>query len=273
METKLPAVEPLLMTATINVGNTPYVKINNSEERLLEYLCALISWIKLTPVNQIIFCENSQTDYDFHKIQQFAKDEGKNLEVLVFDGNREAQRYGKGYGEGKIIKYALQGSSHLNDNINFYKITGRLFIPEFCQIQQQYAQFSNVFKIHQSAAKKKVFESSISLYKETFKSYLFSLKTRGFKAPHNPNVYVNAAFFKSNVAFFKKNLLDSYKRVNDKVGYYLEHAYYDDLIGKNFTSMDTKYDIIGRSGSRGHVFAGDYSDEIKKIAKTFIKGR
>jgi len=65
-------------------------------------------------------------------------------------------------------------------------------------------------------------------------------------------------------------MMNSYKRVNDRYGYYLEHAYYDDLIGKEFAVMNKKYDIIGRSGSRGHVLAGDYSDEIKKLAKTFI---
>lgn len=61
--------EALLMTATINVKNTPDVTIKNQEERLLEYLCSLIAWIKLTHINKIVFCENSNTSYDFSTLR------------------------------------------------------------------------------------------------------------------------------------------------------------------------------------------------------------
>ena len=270
--------EPLVITSTINVGKTPYVKINNQNERLLEYLCALISWIKLTEVKTLIFGENSQTDYDFTKIQELAQKEGKILEVLVFEGNKESQWHGKGYGEGKIIKYAIDHSQYLDEQVNFYKITGRLFIPDFTKIQQHYAKDKNVFKLHQSQAKKQLvkadepndFKNRLSRIKKNLKAYLISLKTRGFKGPHNPNVYVNASFFKSNVAFYKKNIINSYKRVYDRGGYYLEHAYYDDLFGKSFTPLDMKYDTVGRSGSRGYVLSRDYPDDIKELAKKFI---
>lgn len=85
-EIKMHSNEVLLMTATINVGNTPLVAIKNDKERLLQYLYSLIAWIKLTSINTIVFCENSNTSYDFLKISEFAKNEGKALEVLVFDG-------------------------------------------------------------------------------------------------------------------------------------------------------------------------------------------
>jgi len=43
---------------------------------------------KLTAVNKIVFCENTNMSYDFFKIKQFANNQGKNLEVLVFDVTR-----------------------------------------------------------------------------------------------------------------------------------------------------------------------------------------
>lgn len=72
----------------------------------------MIAWIKLTSINTIVFCENSNTSYDFVKISELAKNEGKTLEVLVFDGNQGSYQYGKGYGEGRIIEDAINNSKN-----------------------------------------------------------------------------------------------------------------------------------------------------------------
>jgi hypothetical protein len=273
--------EALLMTATINVANTLFAAINSPEERLFQYLCSLISWIKLTRIDTIIFCENSNTSYDFGKIIEFANNEGKTLEVLVFNGNQGAQRSGKGYGEGRIIEYALKKSKNLKDDVNFYKITGRLFVNNFEEIQQKHANTPNVFKIPAWGYEKVpdyLYMENVSsilrpfkLTANLFRKYLFALKTRGLKGPHDPLNNVFTRFYKVNVKFFKETHLDSYKKVSDRWGYYLECAYYDDLIGKDFSPFLSDIHLIGMAGHNCSLLdGGDYPDDIKNLAKTFM---
>lgn len=270
--------EVLLVTASINIKATPYVSIRDKEERLLQYLIALVSWIKLTNIKTIVFCENTNISYDFSKIIEFANTQEKTLEVILFQGNEGAQKYGKGYGEGKIVEYALKNSQYLKDSVNFYKITGRLFIPEFNEIQQLHQEIPNVFKIPAFTPENDPWIGIEQNYTKNPSQriraiarflYVYFGRGRGH-GPHNYQNHVSTVFYKSNVKFFRKNLIHAYKRVNDHKSYALEHTFYEDLIKKNFSPFLTNYTIVGRSGATGKLYSGqDYHQEIKVIAEKF----
>jgi hypothetical protein len=241
----------------------------------------LVAWIKLSNIETIVFCENSNTDYDFSAITKFAKNEGKALEVLIFEGNQESQKYGKGYGEGRIVEYAIKNSKHLDRNTNFYKITGRLFIPEFNQIQCTHAHLMNVFKIPAFTPEQDPWAGinppepeNLAQHIRAALRYLYVYFGRGRgRGPHHYNKHVSTVFYKSNVAFFKRYLIHSYKRVNDSRSYALEHTFYEDLIKQDFSPFLIDYTIIGRSGSTGSLYSGqDYPESIKEIAETFLGG-
>ncbi len=259
------------MTGTIRVGDTPSVAIKDPNERLFQYLCSLVSWIKLTSIEKIVFCENNNTPYDFKKLIRFAESEGKKLEILIFDGNDGSRKYGKGFGEGKIMEYIVKNSKYFSQSKNFYKITGRLFVENFEEIRNKHTQFDNVFKDPGFSLQgyKRWWDPRNIRYKS--KMYLFSLRFRGFKNPNYINNNVATYFYKSNTEFFKKNLLYSYKRVDESVPYWLEHAYYDDLTNNSFQSMLDELNVVGKSGSNGSLINDlDYDDVIKDIAARFL---
>jgi hypothetical protein len=271
--------EVLLITAAINVESSTHVAIRDKRERLLQYLTSLVAWIKLSDISTIVFCENTNTNYDFSAITEFARKEGKTLEVLIFEGNQKAQKYGKGYGEGKIVEYAIKNSLYLKNNVNFYKITGRLFIPEFDQIQAAHAILPNVFQIPAFPPENDPWidyvppkSENLSQHLRAALRYLYVYFGRGRgRGPHHLNQHVSTVFYKSNVSFFKKNLMNSYKRVNDYKSYVLEHTYYEDLIRQNFSPFLMNYTIVGRSGFSGSLYCGkDYPEDIKALAETFI---
>jgi hypothetical protein len=270
--------EVLLITASIDIRNTPFVTIRDSRERLSQYLMGVIAWIKLTKINTIVFCENSNTSYDFSKIIEFAKSEGKTLEVLVFSGNEGSQKYGKGYGYGKIIEYAIKNSAYLTDDTNFYLISGRLFIPEFDKIQELHADTPNIFKIPAFSPDKDPWANVSSAKPENFTQYIraglrflyiFFGRGRG-RGPHDYQSHVCLVFFKSNVKFFRKNLIHSYRRINDSKSYALEHTFYEDLASKQFSSFLIGYTFMGRSGSTGKSYDHDYPEEIRNLAESFL---
>jgi len=270
--------EVLLITASINIKNTPFVTIRDSRERLGEYLMGLIAWIKMPSISTIIFCENTNSSYDFSKIIEFAKNEGKTLEVLTFSGNQGSQKYGKGYGYGRIIEYAIEHSAYLKDDVNFYLATGRLFVPEFNEFRKLHADLPNVFNIPafppgrdpwaglQQPAPKNLAEHIRASLRYL---YVFFGRGRG-RGPHRYDQSVDLVFFKSNVKFFKKHLIKSYKRVDDKKTYCIEHTIYQDLVGNPFSPFLIGYTIVGRRGSTGKYYDQDYSEEIKHLAESFL---
>jgi len=259
--------EVLIMTGTISPFNSSFVAIKDPKERLFQYLCSLVSWIKLTSVETIIFCENSNTSYDFKKLIEFAESQGKKLEILVFDGNH-ISRNSKGFGEGLIMEYVFQNSKFLMPSGSFYKITGRVFVENFESIKEKHTQFDNVF-VKIDGDKRWWHPRHVA---RNYKMYLFSLKNRGFKNPLYIYNYVLTNFYKSDIEFFKNNLLYSYKKDDGSrlYPYWLEHAYCDDL-GNNFQVMLEEPRIIGRSGSDGALISGlDYDDTIKDMTQDLI---
>lgn len=272
------ASEVLLITASINIQNTPFVTIRDSRERLLQYLMGIVAWVKLTKINTIVFCENSNASYDFSKIIKFVRNEGKELEVLVFSGNRGSQKYGKGYGEGEIVEYAMKNSRNLKNSTNFYKITGRLFIPEFDVLQQLHVTTPNVFKIPAFLPEhdpwigiQQTDPANLGQYLRAYFRYLYVYFGRGRgHGPHDYSKHVSTVFYKSNVGFFKKNLVYSYRRVNDSKSYALEHTFYEDLVNKQFSPFLASYTLMGRSGSTGKTYDHDYPEEIRSLAESFV---
>ena len=274
------STEVLLLTASINPGKTPDVAIKDPQERLFEYIISLLAWIELTNIEKIVFCENTACQYNFNQIIELAKKKGKSLEILIFNGNTKSQKYGKGYGEGEIIKYALKYSKHLSYQTSFYKMTGRLFVKNFNEIQIDHQHYQNVFQYPAFSHSVDPFidmshktpENLTEHIRYTIRFlYVFLGRGKG-RGPHDYTKHVTTSFYKSNVNFYKENLINSYKRVDEKKSYILEHIFYEDIISKDFNLFLKPLNIIGRSGSTGGIYneLEDYPESIEKLAMTFL---
>ena len=210
----------LLVTGCIKVDkNMPYVTITSQDERLTAY-CETIRWaIEDTFFDKVVFCENSEFDFEYNIYEEMAKKNNKQFEYLTFKGDTiTSSKKGKGYGEGEIVIYALNNSKLLKDENCFCKITGRLKI-------------SNVNK----------------LIKSNSKNYF--MNKRLLKE-------VDTRFYCVQKSTFLEFLRDSYTSVDDFNNYYLEHAYYDSLVKKN-VKYRTFYErplFIGIAGSTGKVY-------------------
>ena len=126
--------ETLVMTATFRAPETPYLIIRDERTRIQQYMCALVSWSRAQRVQRIILAENSNTQFDFSRVVRYLGAAGKEIELLVFDGNKESPRFGKGFGEGEILEYVYTHSRLLRLTDTFYKVTGRLFVRNFDRV-------------------------------------------------------------------------------------------------------------------------------------------
>ena len=217
----------LLITGTINVdSDLAFVSLKETEERLEQYIYSIKYAIQnYEEITHVIFCENSGYNYNYDFLYDIAEKYGKSLTVLSFEGNSKMVALkGKGYGEGEIIRFALENDRILFDSQCFYKLTGRLVVENMNNVMKKTKEENAFFACN---------------YK----------KNQRFVTTH---------FYKVNTAFYKKELMSSYMRVNDKIGFFLEHVFFDVLRGLNIKSFGVLPIINGVSGTTGNSYKGSF---------------
>lgn len=119
----------ILLTATVNPDGTALTKLQDPRVRKEQYIRAIEFYLINTNYN-IVLCENTNCNF-YNEISDLKKDR---LEFIVFNGNNYNKSYGKGYGEARIIKYAIENSNFLKDAKYIVKITGRIIIKNINEI-------------------------------------------------------------------------------------------------------------------------------------------
>lgn len=130
-----------LLTATI----TPPASASNlarvdPEARKADYKTALKFYLDLCKVgvlDKVIICDNSSTDLDF--LRQIARTSAtlEQLELISFFGLDYPSNYSRGYGEFKLLDYAMGHSETIKgtpDDTIIWKLTGRYIIRNLTKI-------------------------------------------------------------------------------------------------------------------------------------------
>ncbi|MBI4265887.1 MAG: hypothetical protein HY657_16040 [Acidobacteria bacterium] len=229
--------ETVVMTATFRADGTPFTVVRDERERLLQYLCGLVAWARPARVGRIVFGENSNAAFDFTRIVRHLNEAGKDVEVIVFDGNQEARRFGKGYGEGRILEHLFHHSELLRASPAFYKVTGRLFVSNFDQVS----------------------EATTSLD---------AFKRKRWKDPARPPKVITR-FFKCSRALFEARLLDVYKQADDSRHIQIEHLYFDRLSDLDVPDLGVKPQLVGQQASTGEIYA-PYDNDVIRQARSFM---
>lgn len=122
----------ILLTATVNPNGMSYTALQDRTAREKQYRDSLSFYLENTD-SKIVFCENSGTDLSSGYRKYIA--EGR-IEFLTFNGNDYDKKLGKGYGEAKIILYAISNSVFIKNIKDCYivKITGRVIVRNICDI-------------------------------------------------------------------------------------------------------------------------------------------
>jgi len=131
----------LLITATITPpSGAPNLARNNPSVRLHDYERALKFYLSLLNrcFDAIIFAENSNSDVS--SLQNLVTRHGitDKVEFLTFYGLDYPPSYDRGYGEFKLVDYAMQHSKVINNGYQegmiIWKITGRYIVKNLAQI-------------------------------------------------------------------------------------------------------------------------------------------
>jgi hypothetical protein len=263
---------PLLITAALDAGRTPYVALSSTQERTIAHLEGLLAWLKAPSVRAIVFAKNCGARIRPEVLSQVAASDGKELEFMQVESSPRTVFQGKGYGEGDMIRQTLEKSQTLRKASDFIKITGKLFHPQADTIfsgqgDGEFFVCTTFDSRNISPIRKRV----SPLYRGERGSLVLAFLKRRVRVPWgwvaaSPDAVVDTRFYRVKRDFYGHILENSYRRVQDALGYTLERAFWDDLQGHPIRRIDTPPEIIGTSGSLG-TKAGEYPAEIRLEAR------
>jgi len=127
--------DPVLITTAIKPpSDLPFLKMSNERERLIATKCAIFYWVAQGAKKIVLVDGTDRPALDERDIA-LIESSGTQIESLAFaQDDSEIRHYGKAFGEGRIIRFALDHSRILREHEFFYKCTGKCFCRNFPQI-------------------------------------------------------------------------------------------------------------------------------------------
>lgn len=233
----------LLLTGAIDISgfNVPFTTIVNIDERLSQYLNSIEYAIThYKTISEIVFCENTDYKHDYSNLKEKALRNNKKLEIISFIGDYSGiQQKGKGYGEGEIIKHALNNSEILQKCEVFFKLTGRLIVK-------------NMDKIVAATS--------------SANSFIYYPKT----IYQMPVDHVETYFYKVKKDLYIKYLINAHLEVEETKFRFLEHIFYDRLSALDLHSFKIAPLISGFSGTSGEPYESGTKAAILEKINCFI---
>lgn len=237
----------LLLTSCVHVS-APFVELSDPTRRAKLTLESIEHWLKLAGDLAIVICDGSGYDFTKEVAQKFPH---VKVECISFKNDAAAVfTYGKGYGEGEIVQYALEHSELLRRVDYFAKCTSKLWVTNFPDILSHW---------------NKIFQCQFGLEKP---------KTIKNAKPSS----VDTRFYIVNKRFYAEHFLDAYRKVRDRDGYYLEHSFKDVILNKKLRASSILFPIPplieGVAGTTGETYkSGSLIKKRFKNLKTYVKLR
>jgi hypothetical protein len=269
---KTPA--PLLITASLDSGKTPYVNLSSTSARIEAHMEGLLAWCREPWVGSIVLVKNCSAKIRPEVLEHVAASYGKELEFIQVTPSPRTVLQGKGFGEGDMILQALEKSETLRRADDFIKVTGKLFCPGADAIfnGQSGGEFF-VCRTFDAKGVSLIRKRLSPLYQTERGSVAMAFLKRRVRVPWSwvaaaPSALVDTRLYRVKRDFYSQILKNSYRRVQDALGYTLERAFMDDLRGcdRPVKMLEISPGIIGVSGSVG-TRAGEFAEEIRAEAR------
>lgn len=265
---------PLLITASLDAGNTPYVALSATSDRTEAHMQGLLAWLGDPSTEKVVFAKNCSARIRSEVLVATARKYGKELEFIQVVPSKRTAIQGKGYGEGDLIRQALEKSEVLRGSTDFMKSTGKLFCPGIGGIFSGECEGEFFVSRHMPKEDFMPIRRMLSpLYKSQRGSRTLGFLKRRVRIPWGlvasaPGALVDTRLYRVNRDFYSDVLLHSYRRVQDGLGYTMERAFHDDLKGHSSSvrMLEISLPIIGTSGSLGTT-AGEFSEEVRLEAR------
>lgn len=235
MTARLP---PVLLTSCVIVADHT-VNLKDRDDRIRLTLQSAEKWLAIAPGLRLVICDGSNYDLTEAVRERFP---AANIECLHFQN--DAQKvgiYGKGYGEGEIVNYAIAHSAYLKESDYFAKCTAKLWVENFSDCLAGW--------------------NGSCLLKGYFAD-VFSLRPTRFD-------YIDTRFYLVSKAFYAKYLAATYLKVHSDRGISLEHCFRDAVLENGLSGVlfGVAPVICGVGGGSGTYYRNNLKRRIKEAIR------
>jgi hypothetical protein len=233
----------------------------------------LLAWLKDPSISRLVFAKNCRLLIREEVLFGVAREHGKELEFLQVKPSPRTTLQGKGFGEGDLIRQALEHSHILGDAEEFVKITGKLYALGGIEgltggVSGEFYQ-GMVGESNGIACSRRLI---CGVYRNSMATSALGFLRRRMRIPWGaiaavPAGWIDTRFYRVSRSLYKESLLHSHERVQDALGYTLENAFHDDLdYQEGIRMIRSTPVIIGTSGTFGTT-AAEFTPEIRMEAK------
>jgi len=234
-----PSEIPVLLTSSVVAYDTR-VRLKDTDERIRLAMESIAQWLRLNPSQPLVLCDGS--NFDFTEITQ-KEFPSASIECLPFENNQTlVEKNGRGYGEGEIVRYALQHSTYISKAQCFAKCSSKLWVENFAACAQAWrgdlllqGVFLNVF--------------------QPWKPLVFS--------------YIDTRFYIANVELYKKFFENAHLLINKKEKFGLENAFHKIVLEQKIqNALSPVAPVIGGMGG---TIANYYDTSLRRRFKDALR--
>jgi len=233
---------PILLTSSVVVHDTG-VALKDTQERIRLTLESIREWLKVEPSLRIVVCDGSRHDFTSAVAEQFP---AAAIECLHFENPQALVRqYGRGYGEGEIVRFALENSRFIAQAGCFAKCTSKLWVENFVACAAGW----------QSGLRfKAVFLDVFSPFKPTRLAY------------------IDTRFYITSCKDYRQHFQDAHLRIRKDDGYGLEECFRDIFLEQGFRgSLFTLPPVIcGVGGGTGVSYRNPMKRRLKERLRLWL---
>lgn len=132
---KAPVDIPILLTSSV-VAHDPSVKLKDTDERIRLAMESVAQWLQINPSLKLVLCDGSNFDFSEQIRRAFPS---AKVECLPFEGDQERIRIStRGYGEGEIVRHAINHSRFIAEAGCFAKCTSKLWVENYFQCAKEW---------------------------------------------------------------------------------------------------------------------------------------
>lgn len=217
---------PILLTSSV-VAHDKGVRLQDPSERARLAMESVQQWRTIAPHSPLVLCDGS--GFDFQPMLATLPSSGP-VECLYFQNNVElVQLRGRGYGEGEIVRHAIEHSSLIQSAGSFAKCTSKLWVDNFSACMQQW---------NGRLLMKGVFDHVFSPHKATTLAY------------------IDTRFYAMDVRTYRQHFLCAHEAIRAQNGYGLEESFRDVFLNEQLQGclMSPPPVISGVGGGTGAYY-------------------
>jgi len=230
------ARSPVLLTSSV-IAYDAGVSLKDPSERVRLTLESVGQWLRIDPLLPIVLCDGSNFDFSPLIRKRFP---GATIECLRFENDQEKVRlHGRGYGEGEIVRYALDHSRLITAAGSFAKCSAKLWVANFSECT---VHWNGQMRL------KAVFNDVFSPWRETRLAY------------------IDTRFYIASLENYRRHFEYAHHQIRAAEGHGLEEAFRDVFLQNELRhALLPVYPIIcGVGGGTGRPYRTPLKRRIKE---------